>query len=538
MGRVVTLVALVLALAGPAAANDYRAERFDVRVEVQTDGSLRVTETLVFRFEEGTFRKVERVIPTRRTDGIEFVEAMMDGTRFAPGTGAGQVSLRKKDGLRIEWLFAPVGPSTHTFTLTYVARGVVQTTDAADVISWRALPSQHKYEIDESTIDVVLPAAPIGLPRIQARRVGSMSPASDQQHVTIAARDIRRNGWIEVTAQVARGAAASAPPQWQQRQQSHARYRTPALTAAAVVLFATIALVFALRQNYDTPPRDIPSSSVFSGPPDDLPPALAGAVASNGSPKTEHAFAALFALGDRGSVTVEEQRGRLGTRAFTLARGAAPTRLRQHEQTLLDAIFEGADRVTLSKAHGRVTRRFGRIRDAILGELGAAGLLDTGRQQIRRTYNHAGVALLALAGAAALGAAIAAQRYGPWPFTIAGALGIGALVCFIVGSAHTPLSNDGVRRSATWRAYRKFLRDEPQSAVTLLPYAIALGLGMHWARLFKKRGVALPSWFQALSTADAHRAFGAFVATSGAHYGHGGGAGGGGAAGGGSSGAS
>ena len=173
MKRLLSVLTLVtLPVAAPAAANDYKAERFDARIEVLHGGSLRVTETIVFRFEEGTFKKVERVIPTRRTDGVELVSASMDTVPFTRGTGVGQVDVsRKEGGLRVEWAFSPQGPSVHTFVLTYVARGVVLSENATDVVAWRALPGEHKYAIDESRVELLLPAAPIGMPRVQTRRV-------------------------------------------------------------------------------------------------------------------------------------------------------------------------------------------------------------------------------------------------------------------------------------------------------------------------------------------------------------------------------
>lgn len=160
--------------------------------------------------------------------------------------------------------------------------------------------------------------------------------------------------------------------------------------------------------------------------------------------------------------------------------------------------------------------------------------------------------MLALGLVALVPVGLLLQRFGPWFFAIPAALLTVAIASFIAAGAHTPLSNEGVRRAAAWRAYKKFLKElagadhhrhasqaGAQSPMALLPYAVALGAGMNWAKLFKQRGLELPVWFRAASAADAHRSFVAFMGTSAA-TGHGGGGstGGGGAAGGGSSGAS
>lgn len=81
--RSVLMCALLLGiLAGPAAANDYAAERFDSRIEARRGGTLRVTETVRLRFASGTFTHFYREIPTRLTDGIEIVSAYRSGSRL------------------------------------------------------------------------------------------------------------------------------------------------------------------------------------------------------------------------------------------------------------------------------------------------------------------------------------------------------------------------------------------------------------------------------------------------------------------------
>src|SRR5918993_4656847 len=120
---------LVLAAAGAADAKDYHAARFDSRIEVQQGGTLKITETIVFVFSDGSFREVFRTIPTRYTDGVEFISASMDGTVLPEGDDPGQVEVRRKNGVRVTWHFAPVRNATHTFELTYLARGVATQED-------------------------------------------------------------------------------------------------------------------------------------------------------------------------------------------------------------------------------------------------------------------------------------------------------------------------------------------------------------------------------------------------------------------------
>ena len=154
----VVVVSVWMAGTGIAEAKSYSAERFDSRIRVVDGGALEVTETVTFRFESGTFSRVFRDIPRRRTDGIEILRASMDGRPFPFGTDPNQASIRVRSSrVRVEWRFDPVTTSTHTFELVYRARGVVQQRDGEDYLAWRALPSEHDYTIDSARVDVILP---------------------------------------------------------------------------------------------------------------------------------------------------------------------------------------------------------------------------------------------------------------------------------------------------------------------------------------------------------------------------------------------
>jgi hypothetical protein len=105
------------------AAKDYRADRFDVGLDIQKDGSLIVTETIQFRFEGGPFTYVFREISKTETDGITILSASMDGVQFQPGTGPGQLEITEGDPVKVTWRFTPTSDSSHEFVLRYQARG-------------------------------------------------------------------------------------------------------------------------------------------------------------------------------------------------------------------------------------------------------------------------------------------------------------------------------------------------------------------------------------------------------------------------------
>ena len=533
MRRIAAALVLALLLPATAYAKSYTAERFDSRIEVLPGGSLRIVETIVIRFEEGTFTFFFRTLPTRRTDGIEFVSASMDGRVLPSGDDPGHVEVRRKNGLRVDWHFAPTPPSRHTFQLTYVARGVAFSERGHDVVAWRALPGDHAYRIESSRVDLILPSPTLGAPRIERRRVDSVQHTQSDGGIVINAAGIARNGWLEIRAPFATGTVVSEPPDWHRRQLRQAEFLMPSAIAAALVLAAGLIVLFAVHQQYEGPPADVQTAGSFAGPPDSAPPVIAGALTSNGRLKLEHAMGTLFALAAEEVLTVHEQaRGALGTRKFVVVRGRSRRPLLAHEQALVDRIFsaKGASthEVPLEKARSQLARHFSKFKRVVEQEMREAGLLDADRERVRRRYNMIGVFLVVLCGISMIPFALLVDRIGSWPVLVPATFMALAIVSFILAAAHTSLSNDGVRRAAVWRAYRKQLRRVPKdlrsrgwmrdarSPSELLPLAVALGLAASWSKIFKDAAAPLPPWFHAASASDAHRGFVAFVGHGGA----------------------
>ena len=544
-------LAALLLTAGPASAKSYSADRFDSVVRVLPDGTLEVTETVVFRFEEGTFREVFREIPERLTDGIDVLSAEMNGAVLPAGTEMGTAEIRRRrHRVRVVWRFSPVEGITRTFGLRYRVRGAVRETDGGDLLLWRAIPSQHQYRIGSSTITYELPSLPSDGPDVRTRRTSAPEIDVAGNTVRVQASNIRSNGWVETSIAFPRGTVLASAPAWQQRARRVQAQSPSWIMAAALIAAAGFVLLLTWRQGYDRPAREtFRVGSPQDVPPDTLEPAIAGVLARNGRPAIEHAMAALFSLAERGEIEIVEKPRSLGQRSFELTRQRGSGRLAEYERATLHTIFKGdppaGASVPLAKARSRLTARPSRFRRAVEQELQMAGLLDSPRKALRDRYRKAGLSLLAAGAAGFIPAALFVEDHGPWPLLLPVAvIGI-ALAAFILGATITPLSNEGVRRAARWRDYRKHLRaiaDGKQSAAAMsppsaLPFAVALGLAGAWAGLLKQGRYDVPAWFHAMRDGDHYTAFPAFIAAggSGASSSHGGG--GGGAAGGGASGA-
>ncbi len=464
---------LLLLLAAAADAKSYSADRFDARLQVLHGGSVEVTETVVFRFS-GTFTEVFRRIPRSRSDSIEVLRASMDGTPFTKGTGPQQYDLSNNKGLRVRWHFRTEGTSVHTFELTYVVRGVVQQTEAGDLVEWQALPTEHDYRIRSSTTDIDLPAAPSAAPGIRTRRTGDARIGRDDSHVTVRANDILSNGWVMTSILLPPGSAIEEPPAWQAHQAYAASFAPAWLLAAGIVFVVGLMLLFVMRQGYDSPEREQPVGP--SGPdlPDALPPALAGALVSNGRVGLEQAMATLFALAERGELTIAETPSHWGQRRFVLKRTPASHSLSDSEQAVLDATFtsrrsDNENETDLAHARGRVARRIRRFSRAVTAQLFADGLIDLDRSAVRTRYARIGISALLFGALALMPAAIFVDSYGPWPLVVPAAIMVLGIVALIMHAAHTPLSNEGLRRARAWRGFQKFVREVTHDHATVAP---------------------------------------------------------------------
>lgn len=513
-------LALTLVLSVPAYAKTSTAERFDAVVRVQPGGTLDVTETLVMRFESGTFKELTRQLAGRRNDGVAVLEVWMDGRRIAIGDGPGQARIDGSSRTRLRWRFPPTSSSTHTFGVRYLVAGAVAQDARGDMLIWRAPLGEHPWRIESSTVEYELPAGVTGRAAVDTRRAATATTAASAGGARVIARDLRSNGWSETTLVMPTGSILGAPPAWQQSERQRAAYSTAWLGAATVVLVAGLIPLFALRQGFDGPPGDLAPTVSTGVVPDSLPPALAGAIVARGRASLEHAAATLFALAERGEIRVDEhKRGTFGTRTYQLTRAASRRALASYEEAALEAAFAGAGDTTLAKARARLVRRFRRFTRALNAEMEAHGLVDRDRQATRKAYLKTAGALFVLAALTFMAWPFTMQTYGAWPLAVPAALTSAAIIALILYGTSTPLSNEGAQRARNWSAYKDHLESVAKQtgglpvASAALPYAIALGLAGEWSEQLKAHPIQAPHWFR--SDGD-ESAYAAFVAAAGA----------------------
>jgi hypothetical protein len=530
-----------------SAAADYVARRFDVAAAITDAGGLEVVETVVFEFQSGTFQHVWRDIPVARTDGIEILEARMDGVAFPRGEGAGRIEVSGRRRIRVEWRFAPIGPSVHTFELRYLARGVVYREGGQDVVRWRLLPTEHRYTIAESRSVIRTPGAPARPARLETRRVAAASSSSRPDGVEIVASAIRSNGWVIADLRFARGSIAASTPQWQQRD-AYARALAPEwMIGAAGVFAAAILVLVMMRQSYPSP--TVPAGdATATSPPEPLPAAVASVLAAKGGFSGYQSAPTLLDLADRGVLGVRELPRAFGVRHYEIAKVRDAHALADHEAEAIRIAFGGREEpVSLSKARARLGRASRRFNAALDRDLARLGFLDPERRAVRRRMMVTSIVLIVAGAVACIAVVPFTARFQAWPALLPLALVLGGIIGVVMAASATPLSDQGLIHAARWRGFKRHLKAiaetrDARAADHVEPrwivYGIGLGLAYQWAKFLKRHPSAAPAWFTAAAHDD-RGAFAAFVgshgASSGAHGG--GGGGGGGAAGGGGSGA-
>ncbi len=548
------LVVSLLVVTPAYAAKPYYAERFDVQIDLQEDGSALITETVEFQFSGDPFTFVFREISARNTDGLTFIEASLDGNPLPQGTQSGQVEVEFGDPLKVTWHFAPTSNTSHIFVVRYQAEGVIRT-GGADTLIWRAIPEKHEYTITNSTITLIYPP--------EARLVEEpilewdFDSTWQENQIILTAGNIAENEDLILTARFAPGSLTDTAPRWQAQSEQRSAAAASALPIGFMAGMGTLILgglglfTYARAQAREL---NIPAVIPTAGLPSDLAPAVAGKLTGHG-----HTFmGTIFDLARRGVLEVRQEKSRLGAKTYKLVRTGKETSLRPYERGLLDALFgpEGS-KINMNEIGGRLSAQTAPYEEQLEQELLQRGWLDPERKDKRtRLTVKAGLILVAsllLFILSMVGTSENLTGNSLWLPRLVALAGISAgvfilsLPSLIYAQAYSTLTPAGEEQAARWKGFAEYLKRvtknrepaiSPDYFERYVAYAAVFGLGTRWAKYFQNLGGApLPVWFQA--TAGSHSDFGAMVAVMSASdaAGAGGGGAAGGASGGGSSGA-
>lgn len=518
----VAALCLALILFSPAQAEkSYQAERFDVSIAVQPDGTLNITETIVFRFTGGPFTYVFRELAFNDIDEIDNIQASLDDLALAQGAQPGQVEITTGQPIKVTWHFAPAQDAVHEFTLTYRVKGAIRQDDAADTLFWRAIPAEHEYTINQGLIRIEYPAGvlPMTSPSLSLAGAGF---EADSTGATFTLNTIDADTPVDITIFFPRQSVVVQPPAWQAKQQQQMQRTTMGIpfglgAAFLTTLLGVVGVILAGRsfRREKTFSQNTAYQNI-TAPPRATPPSLAAKLTGS----SVAFLGTLFDLAQRGMLRIEEGPKKWGSRTFEVIRQPISERLQPHEQVFLDALFRKArnERVALSEITSLAYN--GQFSQALEQELTTAGWRDVERNS-RRGRFLAGATLALAIGLCLFFAGLliggllhitdpAAVILGAILMGLGVALSGVGLVALIVAVSISSLSDEGVRQASAWNSFAGYLRNvtrgrEPVTSPELferyLPYAAGLGLATEWAKFFQKQAnVPIPEWFMSLQS--------------------------------------
>jgi hypothetical protein len=558
--RLLLLLAAIL-LPAPANAKSYSADRYDVDLRIGAGGEVEVRETVIYRFEGGPFRFAYRDIASTKTDGIEFVEARMDGALMPLGDGPGEVEIREGKNVRVTWHFPETSDATKTFTLVYRVHGVIRQSDSGDELRWAAIPPDRGFRVGASNLTLHYPpgVSPITPPGL--RGASGASAISGESQVQWILNSVKKDRAVTVTAVFPSAAIIQEAPLWQQAEQEGSRRLRAAGPGAILLGLGVLAAVtfLLLRMRPEKLPQPYSFGGLAADPPSNLPPAMAARLLNAYSGVGSTAAGSMLDLARRGFLTVSPlPKSRWSGPQFQLGRGSGSGSVRRFEQELLSVIFKEGQggSVKLSDAQQRVAMKSGGADRALMEELAALGLVDPIRKSQRSTISTVSVlVMLGGIGAAVAGLLLLLNAQGEPAFQsgamiIAAGIGLfwAGVIGLVAGVSVSPLTLEGVSAASRWSAYSAHLKQAAQEYTSTrdaaklerdFAYAAAFGHGHKYAERLKKHPQPLlPLWMQAAGD-DGGAATAAFLVAITASSGGGAGATGGsaGASGGGGAGA-
>jgi hypothetical protein len=221
------LLACLLFIPGTVSADkDYVAEFFDVDIQVGSNGSLQVTETITFRFMGGPFTYVYRTLEKTRTDGITFTSAALDG-RLLPVNGENAlewVEVEEGDPLTVTWHFEETTDQTRIYTLTYQVEGVVRKGET-DAIIWYAIPPEHAYRVQESRITIQHPEGAALAVQPTLSGAESYQVVSDKNPIILTSGPIEADTALVINMDFNSDTLGTGMPVWQSAEMHEANDR-------------------------------------------------------------------------------------------------------------------------------------------------------------------------------------------------------------------------------------------------------------------------------------------------------------------------
>jgi uncharacterized membrane protein YgcG len=523
-----------------AQASAERITSYHAGIVIQRDGSILITERIVYNFGSDQRHGIIRAIPVRLrysgsydriyTVDVQSVDSPDAPAQYSVDDNGSYVSVKIGDPNQTV-------TGEHTYTLTYLVRGSLNAFADHDELYWNAVGNQWDVPIDQATVQV---SAPVDVTRAAcfAGPLGSTAPC---QHGGITSgvasfgqAGLGPNEGMTVVVAIPKGVVASAGPVLRERWSlPRAFAMTPVSVGAAGGLLAVLAVLGAMvlvrgrdrrhsrsdahvaggtavQAEEAVPLPGHGEPAMQSAPPADVRPGQAGTLL-DGVANPRDVTGTIVDLAVRGYVRIEDA-GEQTSRDWSLVRLDKTGGLLDYEQILLDGLFKGPTTVKtstlLSELGPEFTDYLKQAQDALYADVAERGWFTARPDKVRRRWVVIGCVLFVI-GVAGVIAAAATSHFGliPVPVALAGLVLVG---CARWMPVRTAKGTDLTRRLLGFRRYITTAAggQVPATGQTpagqhdvfedYLPYAIVFGCTKQWADVTAALAGAdrAPSWYR------------------------------------------
>jgi len=511
-------------------------KRMDVDIQVQPNGDMRIIETHDIVFSGGPFHFGVATIPPGRWEAITDVRVSDETQRAYTNSRSEReytfYTERDDQGnFVVNWFFPYTSDAEHIYRLEYTVHGGLRYYPDNNQVYWKAIPPDHDFAIQASTVTVHLPPGATVLrsktdpsqimARVSAGVPAAVNVSADGNVVVFTAeRPLRPGEEMEVFVPFPAGFVTGSAPSWQaavDRQEAWNSTGRPLADLGLGVLGVLLLIlgpgaVFLLWYTRGRDPQVALAATYIASPPSDLRPGLAGTLIDEQA-DMQDIMATLIDLARRGYLTIAEEQkpGLFGigsSRDFVYTRTDKPLDdLLPYERTLMDRLFGARHEQRLSDLRNKFYTAVPMIQSQLYQEVVRAGFFRSNPDTTRKLYTGLGIALLVVVGG--LGVVLTGALASSFSSAIVCpfiSLGIAAFGLIVAGHYMPARTRTGAEEAAKWRAFKTYLQNVTKYANVkeaadqfdkYLPYAIAFGVDRSWINTFSQvETVPIPVWYR------------------------------------------
>ncbi len=503
------VLVLLLILAVPAYARDWRIARFETHMSVERDGTAAVTERIdaVFVGEyHGIYRDIPIEYPGPRGSNYTLFLKVTSVTD-AEGNALKYES-RVNNGSRHLKIYIPgAEDATKTVLLHYIVRNPIRWFDDHDELYWNVTGNDWPVPIDSAGAVISFPSNAAGNMRAQAF---TGLYGSHDRDATVQIRGntvlVDANNPLEMraglTGDVYLNKGILQQPSWL----TQAIWFLRSNLIVLLPLWAFVVMFFLWWTKGRDPQSGLSVAPMYE-PPKDMTPAEVGSLLDD-HVHPRDITSTLVDLAVKGYLKIEEKDERvlLFSHRDYVFHSLKPKEswgsLAAHERVTLNHLFPGdATEIRLSALKNQFYVAIPSIKSDILSELKGKGMYSVDPDSAHG-YVVLGILLTALPFALAQIAGVTSIFDAP--LLLAAGVALAIIVIIIFARIMPAKSRKGVDTKVQILGFEEFVnrvdadrlkRMPPDTFEKYLPYAMALGIESRWAKAFQGITVNPPNWY-------------------------------------------